>query len=113
MIEEIGKLQLEFPIWFLAESPLADGERPKAIGIRGETGFLTLPLFTDEGLAKRFVELDRLQNAVVARIDYPRDLVALLKKSSESFTCAVFNPPRIGSRLPLEYLLMHVEESHR
>jgi len=67
--------------------------------------------YSDEYLATRFVEIDRLQNAVIARIDDQSAFVALLKKSAESFASAVFNPPRVGSRLPLEYLLKGVEEN--
>jgi hypothetical protein len=107
MFKVVAKSEIVFPIWFLAESRV---ESPNAVGVREATGFLTLPLFTDENLAKRFVEIDRSKNVVIARIDDQSAFVALLKKSVESFTSAVFNPPRIGSRLPIEYLLKGIEE---
>src|SRR6266851_6321750 len=57
MIEQIGKFDVNYPIWFLADIP---ANYP--LGIRGRTGFLLLPLFTDMELAQRFAEQDHLKN---------------------------------------------------
>jgi hypothetical protein len=117
MIEELGKFHLEFPLWFLSEKPARGDEGTNAMGIRGETGFLMLPLFTEEELAQRFVEDDQMENGVITTIGNRQQFVSLLKEFSKDFAYVCFNPPTRRSGLqarpsiPVEYVLRRMEEN--
>jgi hypothetical protein len=120
MFREIGKLQLNFPLWFVSESRDSLREGTRAVGVRGQTGFLMLPLFTSENLAKQFVEDQHLKNVVIVSVDDSHGLVSFLKESSTNFTFVVLNPSgsKDGARnrwtpMPLEYVLRGVEKELR
>jgi hypothetical protein len=111
MIKRIGKFHVEYPIWFLADS-LAN----HALGIRGRTGFLVLPIFTDKELAQRFADQQNLKNAVIMSIENVQRLSDLLRNSSESFAHLTFDPvtnqphPWTGSSVSLEGFLTALSE---
>jgi hypothetical protein len=112
MIREIGELHLPFPLWFLAETEATPGESTNAMGLRRHTGFLMLPLFTSENLAKRFADDQHLKNAVIAKVDDSRELVDFLRNASNSFAHVVLDPPKY-SPMSLEYLLTKMVQQQR